>query len=96
MRINTTYVDRTKDNDMIYNTANARIAELTPPGAKLKQVQPYSKMYDERKIKLLFKIILAKEESPMKSVTFARETLKPTQVTDRAGAKRRVGHPRVK
>ena len=92
LNIKTTYVDRSKDNMTVMQTARLHIAHDKPS----KQYKTYSEIYEERKIQYLNKIILAEEGDSMKSLTFQPETITRVQFQMRPGVKRRIGKPRTK
>ena len=74
----------------------SHIHKNTPIRKPEKQFKTYAEVYEERKTKLLNKTILEPEGSPLRQVTFQLGTLKPTNITNQPGVKRRVGKPRVK
>ena len=96
LKIKATFVDRAQDHRTIYNTVQTHIHNSTIVGKQEKQYKTYSEVYEERKTKLLNKIILEPEDSPIKQVIFQPGTLKPTNITHQPGVKRRVGKPKVK
>ena len=96
LNLKTTFVDRAQDNRTGIRKAQTCINENTPAGKAIKVIKPYSAVYEERKIKLLNKIIKAEEEDPLKTVTFNTKSLEPVKVNTRPATKRRVGKPRVK
>ena len=96
--VKTTFVDREKDNDKLYETAQRHIDRSTPPTQRhhVKQVKRFSQVYEQRQIKLLSKIINMPEDSPPKVVTFEHDSLHPVSFHATAGVVRRSGQPRVK
>ena len=63
-KVKTTFIDRAQDHRTIYNTVQTHIHNSTRIGKPEKQFKTYSKVYEERKTKLLNKIILEPEGSP--------------------------------
>ena len=81
----------------MYETVQEAEEAATKSRKQIRLIQPYSEVYDERKFKKNYnKIIISRDENPLKQMTFKANTLKPTKVTEREGTKRRVGKPRVK
>ena len=70
--VKTTYIDRTQDNKKVMETAQEKIDEATPHGKTQKQLKPFSEVWQERKMKLFNKIITAKDDCPLRSVTFQK------------------------
>ena len=94
--ITTTFVDRRNDTNQIYRLAQNHITTETSEGKPIKQLKPFSTVYNERKQKLLNKIILLPENNPLKVQTFQPNSLLPTTVNSRTGTAKREGRPRVK
>eukprot|EP00973_Karenia_brevis_P032937 4547733-Karenia_brevis.AAC.1 len=72
------------------------IHDNTPVGKPEKIIKPYSTIYEERKGKLLNKIITSPPNTPNRFCTFRQDTLHPKQIEDKPGVKRRRGQPRVR
>ena len=87
-RITTTYVDRRHNNDYVFNYANSKIREENPTA---EPILPLSVKHEELRIKMLYKIILANNDNPLKALTFQTNTLLPVDL-----GVRRSGRPRCK
>eukprot|EP00973_Karenia_brevis_P049122 6813088-Karenia_brevis.AAC.1 len=96
LKIKTTFVDRVQDTRTVYAKAQRAIHEATSPGKPEKIFKPYSEVYDERKTKLLNKIIKKPQTDPIRAITFQQHSLVPIQIENKPGVKRRSGQPRVR
>ena len=96
LNIKTTFVDRSYPNKAVIQTAQSKMNEGAAANKPQRCVKTYSQVYEERKIKLLQKIIQSEEDDPLRSVTFKPNSMTPIDITDRPGTKRRIGQPKTK
>lgn len=88
--IQTTYIDRDKNNTWIYEEINRIIIKERALKGKGKPVIQLSDFYDHQKKKLLAKMITADPGDPRRGITFEGQNLKTHEY-----GKKRVGQPRI-
>ena len=94
--VTTTFIDRQNKTTKLYNDMQKEIHDNTPIGKAEKILKPYFEVYEDRKNRLLAKIIRQPPTDPIRYCTFKFNTFQPIQIEDRAGTIRRVGQPRVR
>ena len=81
---------------IIFEEIQRSIEREVEGGKDMKIVKKYSEVIEERKTKLIGKIIREEEGSILRHVTFRPNKIEPKQIEDREGVRRRAGQPRVR
>eukprot|EP00973_Karenia_brevis_P020505 2816359-Karenia_brevis.AAC.1 len=79
-------MDRSNSNNFVIDYANAKLKE-EKPGAK--PILWLSRIHEDMRIKMLYRVINAPADSPLTTVTFQENSLYPIDI-----GKRRTGKPR--
>ena len=88
LKMETTFVNRENNNELVYARATQALRAESTPGAA-RSVEKLSVSYEKAKIRLFAKILTAQGGDPLSTVTFLRG-LEP-----HAYGKKRVGRPRL-
>ena len=82
-----TYADREQDNWKILGDLQEAIIKQAEEGKDEKRVKMYSQVYEERKTKLMQRIIMAEEETLEKATTLKKGTITPINIEDNTWTK---------
>eukprot|EP00973_Karenia_brevis_P000769 107745-Karenia_brevis.AAC.1 len=77
-------MDRSHTNNYVIDYANAKLKEEKPDA---KPIMWLSRIHEDMKVKMLYRVINAHPDSPLKTVTFQEDSLYPIDI-----GKRRVGN----
>eukprot|EP00973_Karenia_brevis_P070304 9773067-Karenia_brevis.AAC.1 len=70
-------MDRSNNNNYVIDDANNKLREENP-GAK--PIMRFSRVHEDMRIKMLYRIINARPDHPIKSVAFQSDTLYPIDI----------------
>eukprot|EP00973_Karenia_brevis_P046531 6452953-Karenia_brevis.AAC.1 len=81
-------MDRSNNNNYVIDYANTKLREESP-GAK--PIMWFSRIHEDMRIKMLYRVINARPDHLIETVTFQPDSMYPIDI-----GKRRTGKPRVK